>query len=69
MQSYNINKDLTNFWIKYFCDYDFAYSVQQSIPNFDKVIAQTNVAVMNGDAMPLPEYIKAYNVYCDKCFE
>ena len=69
MENYTINKEILNFWVKYFCDCDFAYNIQNSIPNFDDVITQTNAAVVSGNAMVIPEYAEAYKIYCDKCFE
>jgi hypothetical protein len=63
MKGHILNKELLDFWIKYFCDCDFAYNIQNSIPNFEDVIAQTNVAVVSGNAMVIPEYAEAYKIY------
>ena len=69
MEDHTLNKELLDFWVKYFCDCDFAYSVQNSIPNFKDVIIQTNLSIVSGSAMAIPEYTEAYKIYCDKCFE
>lgn len=69
MEDCILNKELLGFLVKYFCDCDFAYSVQNSIPNFKDVMIQTNMAVVSGNAMAIPEYTEAYRIYCNKCFE